>query len=275
MGQAPVRNFPDYRPLCSGEEFEQCADLQSEVWGFAERDIVSARMLATCHRFGATLIGAFGSSDRLIGFVFGFPATDGGERLEHSHMLAVLPEFQNQGVGKRLKVLQREAALEKGLKRITWTFDPLVAKNAYLNLEKLGVVVRRYYENLYGESTSSELHSGLGTDRFLAEWHLQGEGEPARQRGNPVPVIAASQQEVLVPLDADLLRTEETLLAEIPSDIQELKRKDPEVAERWRQVTRKVFQHYLEAGYAITGLLRRDEEGKTRTSYVLRKEAAR
>lgn len=273
MGQAPVKGQVRFGPLASESQFEQCAELQKAVWGFTRSDLVSARMLATSQRYGGTLIGAFESPDSLVGFVFSFPALWREQRLEHSHMLAVLPRCQNRGIGSSLKQRQRKAVLQKEIELITWTFDPLVAKNAYINLQKLGVRVCRYYHNLYGESTSSKLHQ-LGTDRFLAEWKLAG-GSSSRKKGRNGPLIirVSESRRGLWPEARDVGRSDSLLLIEIPSDIQRLINDYPEAARRWRTTTREVFSHYLSQDYTVTGFERRkDTTGQLRTFYVIEHE---
>lgn len=152
-------------------------ELESQVWGFTERDLVPSQMYAVADKVQGQVLGAF-AGDKLAGFVLAYPGIRQGELYLHSHMAAVLPEFQDLGIGRRLKLAQRDEALSRGISLIEWTFDPLQAKNAYFNICRLGVIVRRYLPDVYG-STSSPLHAGLPTDRLVAEWHLAS----ARVRG--------------------------------------------------------------------------------------------
>lgn len=266
------------REVETEEEGRQCVALQQEVWGFDRRDLVTAPMLATCRRYGGIVLGAFLPGGQLVGFVFSLPAPWKDGLLQHSHMLAVRPPFRNQGLGFRLKQAQYEAARSRGIPLITWTFDPLEAKNAYLNLGKLGAVARRYYIHLYGERTSSELHSGLGTDRLLAEWRVCG---PFRPPVAPSPGAGpfilqgkAGRGGWLRPQEVDLQAAEPCLWLEIPPDIQSLKRADRELALEWREKTRQAFLHYLLQGYRVQGIHVEGTGGQIgRVAYRLLREA--
>lgn len=159
------------RPLTEMEGFAACERLQEHVWGFDERDLLPRRIFMVVHKIGGLTLGAFDGT-RLVGFALAMPGQRPAQTYWHGHMLAVDADYRNQGVGRALKLRQREAALERGLELIEWTFDPLEIKNAYFNLEVLGARVHRYAPNLYG-ATSSALQAGLPTDRMVAEWHLR------------------------------------------------------------------------------------------------------
>jgi predicted GNAT superfamily acetyltransferase len=185
----------EIRQLSTLAEFEEVERLQQTVWGFDDRELLPARFIVVANRVGGHIFGAY-EEDRLVGFCLALPGLkpDGCPYL-HSHMLAVLPKYRNGGVGRRLKLRQREDALARGLKLIEWTFNPLELKNAFLNIERLGAIVRRYLENQYGAS-SSPLDGGLPTDRCVAEWWiatprvaaiLAGE-KPARRVVDRIPV---------------------------------------------------------------------------------------
>jgi predicted GNAT superfamily acetyltransferase len=157
---------------CDGlEEMRACVKLQQEVWNFSDADLVPLRMFVVAEKIGGQVIGAF-VRDELVGFAFSLPAIRTGYSYLHSHMLAVKQERRNTGLGRRIKLFQREDALRRGFELIEWTFDPLEIKNAYLNIEKLGAIARRYSVNQYG-ITSSPLQGGLPTDRLIAEWWLK------------------------------------------------------------------------------------------------------
>ena len=263
------------------EDLSECVEVQRLVWRFDKNDLVSTRMLATCQRQGGILLGARMPEGGLVGFVLSFPAFWKDRLHQHSHMLAVREELRDQGIGFALKLAQCREARRRGLRLITWTFDPLETKNAHLNLNKLGVIVRHYYVNLYGEQTSSELHSGLGTDRFLAEWSI-GIDDPAaglRFQLEPSEALSCPQviptrvfdQRWLAPDVPDLRKAEPRLLVEVPEDIQGLKGHDPEVAMDWRLQTRKAFTYYLSKGYEVSRLLVSPASGKDnrRTFYLL------
>jgi predicted GNAT superfamily acetyltransferase len=153
------------------EEFHACVALQKEVWGFDDIDLVPLRIFSLAPKIGGQAIGAW-DGETLVGYAFSIPAMRGGHSYLHSHMLAVKAEYRNSGVGRQLKLFQREDAIARGYELIEWTFDPLEIKNSYLNLVRLGAVVRRYNINQYGISTSP-LWGGLPTDRLVAEWWLK------------------------------------------------------------------------------------------------------
>ncbi|HEY3973150.1 MAG TPA: GNAT family N-acetyltransferase [Candidatus Sulfotelmatobacter sp.] len=160
---------------CHGiEEFHACVALQREVWNFTDAELVPLRMFVVADKVGGQVMGAFDENvgGEMVGFALSVPGTRSGHVYLHSHMLAVRKDHRNGGLGRRLKLLQREDALGRGIELIEWTFDPLEIKNAYLNLEKLGAIARRYNINQYG-ITSSPLQGGLPSDRLIAEWWLK------------------------------------------------------------------------------------------------------
>src|SRR5947209_11849953 len=148
------------------EEFRACVALQKEVWNFTDAELVPLRMFVVADKVGGQVMGAF-AGDGMVGFALSVPGTRSGHVYLHSHMLAVRKEYRNGGLGRRLKMMQREEALSRGIELIEWTFDPLEIKNAYLNIEKLGAIVRRYNINQYG-ITSSPLQGGLPSDRLIS-----------------------------------------------------------------------------------------------------------
>jgi len=159
-------------------EIQACFALQKEVWRFSDADLVPVRMFVVAAKIGGQVIGAFvenndasGSAHELIGFALAIPGMRNGHSYLHSQMLAVRPQYRNDGLGRRMKLYQREDALARGFELMEWTFDPLEIKNAYLNIEKLGAIARRYNVNQYGVS-SSPLQGGLPTDRLVAEWWM-------------------------------------------------------------------------------------------------------
>ena len=157
---------------CHGiEEFRACVALQKEVWNFTDAELVPLRMFVVADKVGGQVMGAF-DGHVMVGFALSVPGTRSGHIYLHSHMLAVRKDHRNSGLGRRLKLMQREDALARGIDLIEWTFDPLEIKNAYLNLEKLGAISRRYNINQYG-ITSSPLQGGLPSDRLIAEWWLK------------------------------------------------------------------------------------------------------
>jgi predicted GNAT superfamily acetyltransferase len=157
---------------CRGlDELRACVALQKEVWNFTDAELIPLRMFVVAEKVGGQVMGAFMGSE-MVGFALSVPGTRSGHIYLHSHMLAVRRDHRNSGLGRRLKLLQREDALARGIELIEWTFDPLEIKNAYLNIEKLGAITRRYNINQYG-ITSSPLQGGLPSDRLIAEWWLK------------------------------------------------------------------------------------------------------
>ncbi len=164
------------RELGTHEELREVVALQKTIWGWDDADILPFRMLVVATKIGGQLLGAFSDkseSDRMIAFCLAIPGLKpDGQPYLHSHMLGVLAEYRNHGVGRQLKLQQRDDALARGIDLIEWTFDPLEIKNAHFNVERLGAIVRRYLRNQYGAS-SSPLHGGLPTDRLVAEWWIR------------------------------------------------------------------------------------------------------
>jgi predicted GNAT superfamily acetyltransferase len=157
---------------CNGiDELNACVALQKEVWNFDDVDLIPLRMFVVSQKIGGQVIGAFNGQE-LIGFAFSIPGSRAGHAYLHSHMLAVRDSFRNHGLGRRLKLAQRDDAMQQGFDLLEWTFDPLEIKNAHLNLGRLGAIARRYSVNHYGHS-SSPLQGGLPTDRLVAEWWLK------------------------------------------------------------------------------------------------------
>ena len=157
---------------CQGlHELRSCVTLQKEIWNFSDAELVPLRMFVVAEKVGGQVMGAFDGNE-MVGFALSVPGTRSSHIYLHSHMLAVRKEHRNSGLGRRLKLLQREDALARGIELIEWTFDPLEIKNSYLNIEKLGAIARRYNINQYG-ITSSPLQGGLPSDRLIAEWWLK------------------------------------------------------------------------------------------------------
>jgi predicted GNAT superfamily acetyltransferase len=193
------------RELGTHEELREVVALQKTIWGFEDADLLPFRMLVVATKIGGQLLGAFSDKsegDRMIAFCLAIPGlkADGRPYL-HSHMLGVLPEFRNHGVGRQMKLRQRDDALARGIDLIEWTFDPLEIKNAHFNVERLGAIVRRYLRNQYGAS-SSPLHGGLPTDRLVAEWWIR---KP--------PVKGEVVERISVPSDIAEARTRQSEIA--------------------------------------------------------------
>lgn len=161
----------EIRSLTELAEFDQCVELEMAVWGYDPADMIPRRMFLLASRIGGQVLGAF-VNGTMNGFAMALPGYRNGHPYLHSHMVGVLPEYRNLGLGRRLKLAQRDDALARGFDLMEWTFDPLEIKNAHLNIARLGAVVRRYENNFYGPS-SSPLQGGLPTDRVYAEWWLR------------------------------------------------------------------------------------------------------
>jgi predicted GNAT superfamily acetyltransferase len=185
--------------LCHGlDELNACVALQQEVWNFSDYDLIPLRLFVVSQKIGGQVIGAFDAGD-LVGFALSIPGARGGKAYLHSHMLAVRESHRNRGIGRRLKLFQREDALAHGFELIEWTFDPLEIKNAWLNIERLGAIARRYNLNQYGIS-SSPLQGGLPTDRLVAEWWLRSERVEALLKTGKHPPVRA-EMTVAVPAE--------------------------------------------------------------------------
>jgi predicted GNAT superfamily acetyltransferase len=252
------------RPLATLEDCFEVVRLEKEVWGYTDaEDVVPAPVLIVSVKRGGILLGAFDAVGTMKGFVYSLPAMKDGRPEQWSHMLGVTADARDMGLGVRLKLAQRERALAMGFDLIEWTFDPLQALNAHLNFSKLGVVVEEYEENVYGES-SSPLHRGSPTDRFIAEWRLTLPHVQRRVAAIGLPVVrdAAVATAPLVnpsragdrwlqPGVADLEADERRLLVEIPTGFAEMQQEDPALALEWRMATRAVFRTYLSRSYRV------------------------
>lgn len=171
---------------CHGiEDFRACVALQKEVWNFTDAELVPLRMFVVADKVGGQVMGAF-EGNTMVGFALSVPGTRSGHIYLHSHMLAVRKDHRNSGLGRQLKMVQREEALARGIELIEWTFDPLEIKNAHLNIERLGAIARRYHVNQYGV-TSSPLQGGLPSDRLVAEWWLKSKRVESILHSTPKP----------------------------------------------------------------------------------------
>lgn len=218
------------RPCESHDDLRLCVDLQRRIWGFAEEDIVPAAIFVVAQLTGGHAYCAF-DGDRAVGFALAFSAEHGGRRVWHSHMVGVIPEYQNRGAGGMLKQYQRDQARRLGIAAIEWTFDPLELRNAHFNIAKLGVIVRHYIRDCYGPSTSP-LHRGLPTDRFLAEWEVE-----SKEREIPAGAVTIH----------------------VPTAIREWRNSNPERARAEQSRLRLRITELFSRGYAVTGFARGDE----------------
>jgi predicted GNAT superfamily acetyltransferase len=174
------------------EELRTAVALQKEVWNFTDAELVPLRLFVVAEKIGGQVIGAF-DGIQMVGFALSVPGMRGGHPYLHSHMLAVRQDYRNGGLGRRIKLFQREEAMGRGFELIEWTFDPLEIKNAYLNIEKLGAIARRYTINQYG-ITTSPLQGGLPTDRLIAEWWLRSKRVERLLNKGALPAIQPTQR---------------------------------------------------------------------------------
>ncbi len=229
--------------------------IQREVWGAGIRELQGVRSLRSACEAGGILLGAW-VEEELAGFVFSYRVETRWGDLQHSHLLAIRPRFRGSGLAYLLKLGQAAAAREGGAAWVVWTFDPLEAVNAQLNVARLGVTCRKYFVDFYG-ATGSPLHAGLETDRLLAEWDVAA-SPPARESGGQAPAPAIircrrGQTGLPQPGVVEDRLADPRLALPIPPRIQELKRTDLGLAKAWREATRRAFQAYLERGYQVSG----------------------
>jgi len=227
------------------EEFRECVRLQREVWGEVELEVEPVTLFVVASQTGGQVIGAF-DGDRMVGFTLALAAVRRGAAYLHSHMTGVLAKYRARGVGRLLKLFQREEALGRDIRLIEWTFDPLEVRNAHFNLNRLGAICRKYLPNLYGVTTSP-LHRGLATDRLLAEWTLD----------SPRVITAVAQGHVEPVLEAGRVT--------LPPDLEERKAKEPERLGDVQEHLRGEFTNWFGRGYAAVGLR---SEGRG-ASYIL------
>jgi len=231
----------DIRRLAKLDEFREVVGLQRAIWQFPDVELLPVRFLVVVSHVGGHVFGAY-DGGRMVGFCFAIPGIkpDGRPYL-HSHMLGVLPEYRNLSIGRRLKLWQREDALDRGIALIEWTFDPLELKNAFFNIERLGAIVRRYSENQYG-SSGSPLHGALPTDRCYAEWWIDSPRVSAVLAGQGTG--AADRERIALPADIGRIRAE-----------------DHDRAREIQKSAARQFRSALARGLAVTGFARSETEG--------------
>lgn len=234
----------EIRRLTELDQFTEAVYLQQEIWGFTDIELLPVRLFVVANKVGGHSFGAY-DGDRMIAFLLAIPGLKPGARgYLHSHMMGVLPDYRNLGLGRKLKLEQRLDAISREIPLIEWTFDPLELKNAYLNIEKLGAIVRRYLFNNYG-TTTSHLHGGLPTDRLVAEWWVNTPRVNAIISGE----AAASAK----PAIAARIR--------IPNAIAELRTSDPAAARRIQLQASEEFSEHFGKGLAVVGFERADDAG--------------
>lgn len=231
----------EIRSLRSHDEFAEAVQLQRAIWGFRDLELLPLRLFVVASKIGGQILGAF-DRGRMVAFCLCIPGLkQGGKPYLHSHMLGVAHEYRNRGLGRELKLKQREFALAEGVDLIEWTFDPLELKNAFFNIERLGAIARRYVRNQYG-TTSSHLHAGLPTDRLIAEWWI------------------ASPRVRAVCEGAHFQRPLAHAAISVPANIAQLRTADTHQAAAIQSGLADSFEMHFSAGLAVTGFERNDTE---------------
>jgi predicted GNAT superfamily acetyltransferase len=242
------------RDLAGQQEIADAVRIQEETWGKGFTERVPGAMFIIAQKIGGVAAGAFSPQGRLLGFVFGLTGVRNGQLVHWSDMLAVRPEAQGRHVGEALKHWQRDCCRERGVVTIYWTFDPFVARNAHLNLNRLGACVEEFVPNMYGAFTNSRIHGALGTDRFIVAWPVNA--EPALHRPDRAvlagaPIVAGSGGRVASAPFPDA----RAVVIRIPRDYEALLSGDVGHAKAWREAARDAFLHYLPLGYRVSAFV--------------------
>ncbi len=238
----------EVRDLSEHRQFADAVQLQRRIWNFQDLELLPVRLFVVATKVGGQALGAY-ENGHMVGFCLAIPGLKpGGKYYLHSHMLGVLPEYGNRGIGRMLKLRQREEARGRGIDLIEWTFDPLEIKNAYFNIERLGAIIRRYVENQYG-SSSSPLHAGLPTDRCIAEWWIESARVHSVLAGDGVE---PGQIEARI---------------EVPAEVGALRESHPRRAREIQKSIGEQFADCFARGLAVTGF----EKSETRGTYLLGK----
>lgn len=282
----------EIRPLITIAEMRMVEELQRHVWGENESDIVPLHMLTTVAHNGGVLLGAWDAeAEMLVGFVFGFLGTDeddprrlAASNLKHcSHMLGVLPEYRDKGVGYQLKLAQRQYIMKQGVRLITWTYDPMESRNAHLNIARLGSICKTYLREVYGEM-QDVLNKGLPSDRFQVEWWVTSQRVKQRVSGERstltleqftsagAPILnptAVNDKGLLFITDKPAAPEGVFALVEIPANFQILKAADLGLAREWKLRVRAMFEAAFVDGFIVTDFVFDRNEGRERAFYVL------
>ncbi len=259
------------RDLRTLEEYAECCEIQEETWGRGFSERVPAAILRVSQKIGGVTAGAFDANDRMVGFVFGLTGVQGGKPVHWSDMLAVREEARGHHIGDRLKHFQREQVMGIGVETMLWTSDPLVARNAHFNINRLGALPVEYIENIYGANTGSTLHGALPTDRTVIAWPLARAHAPepgaARERPGDAGIALVN------PLGADTLPVFEdpghvdAARVQVPVDLLPVQRAGGDAAMRWRLAVREAFAALLGQGLVVTRFVRTN--GRALPYYVL------
>ena len=270
------------RPFSTNADYHDSEALQHRAWAMdSDLDVVPLHMLLAVQKNGGVLLGAF-DNGVLVGFVFGYPGLTAAGEIKHcSHMMGVAPEYRSRGVGQQLKLAQRQFVLDQGIDLVTWTYDPLESRNAYLNIHKLGAVCRTYIRDYYGPMADG-LNVGLPSDRLRVNWWISSERVRQRAlegtvRRDSAPFQLAnntgqSASGHVTPGALHLDLSGSPLGIEIPVDYQSIKGADRGLALAWRKATRTMLEVYFGAGYLVVDLVNQWASGERRSFYVLRRE---
>jgi predicted GNAT superfamily acetyltransferase len=262
------------RDIDSVAELRVVEELQREVWGIPDIEVVPLSQLVAAKASGGVLVGAFDGED-LVGFAYGFVGYERGTVVHHSHMLAVKPAYRAHDLGFRLKAAQRERVMQQGIEVMTWTFDPLQSLNAHFNIAKLGVISDKYLIDFYGDEAASFLHRN-GTDRLWVSWLLTSTRVVDRLAKAPSTTERSSLQ-VLVKSEGghpqlnafDDASSNDRLSIEIPADINAIEKNDAGLAAEWRSSTRQAFTTAINSGFIVEDFFRSDRSGDPIGVYVL------
>jgi predicted GNAT superfamily acetyltransferase len=250
MNQPRPKHDIEVRHCATLAEYEECVRIEHITWG--EEIAVPSAIFVVAHHTGGQVLGAFdavsggASSTQMVGFTLALAGVHAGAPFLHSHMTAVLTEFRDRGVGRRLKLFQRQDALKRGIDFIEWTFDPLEFRNAHFNFVRLGAVARRFLPDCYGV-TASPLHAGLPTDRLVAEWRLDSQRVKSILADDPMPLKGAAVR------------------IGLPANLSEIRARDRAAAAQVQAEARQQFQKWFAKGYVATGI---ETRGGT-TEYIL------
>jgi predicted GNAT superfamily acetyltransferase len=274
------------RILSTIADYHQAEVVQRHAWNIIDAtSVIPVHLLLTAQKNGGLVAGTFDNSGKMLGMLFGFLGLTHEGKVKHcSHIMGISPEAQRQNVGYALKRFQRDFVHKQGLDLITWTFDPLEGVNASLNVGKLGVTIRSYYPNLYGDGMADALNTGLPTDRFEVEWWINSEHvrqfvDQPRQRPTHTALLDSGAQIInqthldemgaLRPLESQLTLSASTLLVEVPPEFQAIKIVSMDLAREWRTQTQEIFEHYFANGYAVTDFITDRVAGYRRNFYLL------
>lgn len=278
------------RALTTMRDMLEVEELQRQIWPGTDLDVVPGHLLVTIEHNGGVVLGAH-LEGRLVGFVLGFLGVDTSSpgrvamaRLKHcSHMLGVHPDYRNRGIGFRLKLAQRQVVISQGIRLVTWTFDPLHSRNAYLNIRRLGALCDRYLENAYGRMRD-DVNQGVPSDRFEVDWWVTSARVESRIEGKRPPLDLANflaagavklnpaslgADDLPYPADESAPMEGNVLLIEIPPDYERIKEADGELAAAWRSHTRDLFRRAFARGYLVTDFVHLKGETFPRSYYLL------